>query len=306
MLNILKIAGFVLLGIVALIILVILLFLFYPFVYKINASKYEEFKGEFVLDFFFNAIRVKIKYDSDGPLLTARVLGIKVYTYDFSGSENASDDAGDDLSSEGETDRIIDEIFGDGTDPTADKSIKEVEMLDVTSEDVEKALNDFDESSDKSSFKDFISSIKKLWYNLTGKYEEIKSKVTKFCKTVKYYWKVLHSKSFEPAMKVVKITLKDLYKLFKPKKIKAEITYGNEDPYIVAEVYKYYCFIYPFYGKNIIFNVLYDTDVLEGYIYAKGRFMLFRLLFIVGRAYGNRHLRRMIKLFKREGKKRGR
>lgn len=305
MLNILKIAGFVLLGILALIILLILLILLFPFVYKINVSKYEEFKCDAVLIFFFNAIRAKIKYDKDGPLLYVRVFGIKVYSNDFSdeGSEEQIDEG--DMSEE-EADRLIDEIFGDGTDPTEGKELKEIEMLEPTQEDIDKAMEKLDEEADKSSFKDFISSIKKLWYTLTDKYVSLKEKVNKFCKTVKYYWKVLHSKSFEPAVNIVKITLRDLWKILKPKKFKAEITYGNEDPYTVAEVYKYYCFIYAFYGKNVILNTVYDEDILEGYAYAKGRFMLIRLMFVAFRAYSNRHLRRMIRLFKREGKKRGR
>lgn len=303
MLGILKTVGFVLLGIIALILLIILLLLFFPFVYKLNVSKYEDFKCDFVLSFLFNAIRVKIKYDKDGPLLTARFLGIKVYSNDFSGDEDNEADEDEGGLTDEEADRLIDEIFGDGTDPTKDKDI---EMLDPTEEDIERAAQALDEEVKKRDFKDFISSIKKLWYTLTGKYEDIKAKVNKACKTVKYYWKVLHSKSFEPAMQVVKITLKDLFKILKPRKIKAEVTYGNEDPYTVAEVYKYYCFIYAFYGKNIILNVEYDRNVLEGYGYAKGRFMLVRLLFVLGRAYSNRHLRRMIRLFKREGKKRGR
>ena len=53
-LQVLKIIGFVLLGIIALILLILLTVLFWPFFYKIGGSYRGELKAKAVVSFFFS------------------------------------------------------------------------------------------------------------------------------------------------------------------------------------------------------------------------------------------------------------
>ena len=110
-LGVLKIIGFVLLGIIALILLIVLFFLIWPFKYKLEADYHKDFKAKFTLSFFFKAIRVLFTFEDFKPLLKAKILWFTVYTYDFKdllegGEEEPEEPVEPDLTDE-ELDKLL-------------------------------------------------------------------------------------------------------------------------------------------------------------------------------------------------------
>lgn len=302
-LTILKIIGIVIASIIGLVVLILLLILMPFFTYKINIVKNEEFLVKFIVTYPLSIFKAVVSYDDEGPFITVRLFGIKVYRKNIIDLINGGDD------------ELDSELEGMDVDLEADMSLleKESEAEFVEKFDSVEQTDDFEEKSAKSKWdtmvdaiKDFVSKITEKWYTLKDNVEELKKKIDYYIRYIKYYYKVINYKSMEPAMEIVKKTIVDLVKHIKPRKIYGNIDYGNDDPGKVAKMYGYYSLGYPYYGDGLVFNSHFDEDIFSCDVTIKGHFQLFRIVFIALRAVSNKHLRTMIRLFKGEGMKRGR
>ena len=334
-LNILKIIGFVLLGIVALILFILLLVLLWPFQYKIEADYHEKFKAKAVVSFLFHLVRVIFTFEDMKPLLVAKVLFFKVYENDFSEEELSEDNpegfSEEDLfGEESDTDSIVNATLStDGSDgETVDNKSEEdsgqeentestisgeEEPYGLTDGEIEEFMEeDLPKQSPRSFIDEFFDNIEKIiqkvkekWYNLIRDLRKFRKKATYYQKVVKYYWRVLHHKSMQPAFQMLKKTIVGIVKHIRPRKVRIRIRYGSDDPAQTAKAVAAYSMIYPYYPKQIIFQADFNNKVFEGYGFIKGHFQLGVLAFYAVRAYLNKHVRKMIKLFTREGKKNG-
>lgn len=335
-LNILKIIGFVLLGILGLILLIILLILVWPFQYKVEADYHEKFKAKAVVSFLFHFARVIFTFEDFKPLLVAKVLWFKVYENDFSEEEEIPE--GDDELEEffAEADKVKEENAEtegaaenegnaesevEGTEESEAEGTAEDEGAgDTEEEEFGPSKEEIDEfmaqelppQSPKSFIDEFfdrieilISNFKEKCYNLKRSIREFQRKARYYSKMAKYYYKVLHYKSMEPAFKAVKKALIGILKHIKPRKLRLTLHYGADDPADTANALAIYSMIYPFYRKKIHFEADFEKKIIEGNAYIKGHFQLCVLAFYALRAYLNKHVRKMIKLFLREGKKHG-
>ena len=339
-LNILKIIGFVLLGILALILIILLLVLLWPFQYKIEADYHEKFKAKAVVSFLFKLVRVIFTFEDGKPLLVAKVLFFKVYENDFSGEE-LTDESMEGLSDEelfregmyeepenvtesGDADDSTLKSAGNsGENPAGEDSGMEGEETEelsgeeepygLTDREIEEFMEEeLPKQSPRSFIDEFFDNIEKIiqkihekWYNLIRDLRKFRKKATYYQKVVKYYWRVLHHKSMQPAFRMVKKTIAGILKHVRPRKIRIKLHYGSEDPAQTAKAVAVYSMIYPYYPKQIVFHADFNNKIIEGSGYIKGHFQLGVLAFYAVRAYLNKHVRKMIKLFTREGKKHG-
>ena len=328
-LQVLKIIGFVLLGIIALILLILLTVLFWPFFYKIGGSYRGELKAKAVVSFFFSFIRAILSYENGEPLLQVKVLWFTVYKDDFSEEEeelpdydSALDDteiidiAGADHEKpdnaeppEGEDDSE-EETSGEDGNPEGDEEgpgeLTDEEIAEFMEEalpkrTLEEQIHDFFDSVKKA-----FQNLKEKWYNLKRKGHNIEKKVRYYQKLIKYYYRVLHHPSMEPAFKMVKKTIKGLIKHVRPRKLRVYVHYGADNPADTANAVAMYSMIYTYFPKQIKFDAEFEKKIFEADGYIKGRFQVGILGFYLVRAYFNKHIRKMIKLFTREGKKNGR
>ena len=333
-LNILKIIGFVLLGILGLILLIILLILVWPFQYKVEADYHEKFKAKAVVSFLFHFARVIFTFEDFKPLLVAKVLWFKVYEYDFSEEEEVSEkdeleeffseaDKAKDENAVGESNpeaegNAENETEGNaeserGVESEGTDSAEGEEQFGPSKEEIDEFMaQELPPESPKSVIDDFfnrienlISNFKEKCYNLKRSIREFRKKVRYYSKMAKYYYKVLHYKSMEPAFKAVKKAIIGILKHVKPRKLNLTLHYGAEDPADTANALAIYSMIYPFYRKKIHFEADFEKKIIEGNAYIKGHFQLCVLAFYAVRMYLNKHVRKMIKLFLREGKKHG-
>lgn len=323
-LSILKIIGFVLLGILAFILLLLLIILFWPFFYRIEADYHGKLKAKAGVSYLFHLIRANFIYEDGKPLLVAKVLFFTVYKNDFSdsGKEDEAEEPEDDfLPGEDEAIDSLDEKLSkeDGAvEGEEAKAFDEDFDDDLTDEEIEEFMNsDLPKKKrrrrKKGFFRELKSNIQKIiqkckekWYSIKERYQTTKEKIEYFHKRVQYYYKVLHHKSMKPALDMVKKTLKGLLNHIKPYYLRANIYYGADDPADTAKAVIAYSSIYPFFKKQIRFKANFQEKVFEADFLAKGRIVVFRILFLVIRAYLNKHIHKMIKLLTREGKKNGR
>ena len=192
------------------------------------------------------------------------------------------------------------------SDEEIDAEIEE-RLADTAEEDA------FDKLPLGKKIKAFIHKIKELilkcrdkCYNIKGSVEDFIQKAKKKYKEIRYYYKLIQHPSVKPALKKLwKVSLK-LLKHIRPRKLKAVIEFGSGDPASTMKVYGYYCMIYPFYGKQIQFTPDMENKVF--YLDAKlsGRFQLFRMMWAGWELFADRNIRKLIRLIRREVKKRGR
>ena len=317
-LQILKIIGFVLLGILALVLLLLLIVLFWPIFYKVTGDYHGELKAKAQVTYLFHLVRVIFTYENKKPYLVAKVLWFKLYENDFSKDEEEESD--ENLFPEDEAldqldEKLTSEDKGDeDTIPRAEEDDFEGDFDDLTDEEIEEFMK---KEPPKRSLKGFfeeipiifkktISKIREKWYTLKESLAKTQKKVKLITKRIQYYWKVLHHKSMGPAWEMVKKTLKGLFKHIKPYKMNVNIHYGADDPADTARAVAGYSLIYPYFRKQIHLNAEFTEKIFEADFLLKGRVQVYRLVFLLLRAYMNRHVRKIIRLFTREGKKNGR
>ena len=202
-----------------------------------------------------------------------------------------------------------------------DDSFEDSEML--SEEDIDREIEErLADTSEEDAFdklplgkkiKAFIRKIKELilkcrdkCYNIKGSIDDFIKKVKKKYKEAKYYYKLIQHPCIQPAIKKLWKVGKKLMKHMMPRRLKANIEFGSGDPASTMKVYGYYCMIYPFYGKHIKFTPDMENKVLNLDAKLTGRFQIFRMMWAGWTLFADRNIRKLIRLVRREVKRRDR
>lgn len=312
MIKALTIIGIVVASLILLLFLLIMAILFVPIRYKIYASNREELYGSFTISFFLSFLRLKVYYRDKMGYASFRLLGIKLFDNTFP--------------------EIIDFIervsnFIDSLNSKKDKkeekpedtppeSGSDEEEYFITEEEAEEYINGHDELDDMNNIqksvsffkwiKDFILNIKKKWYNFKEYINKKLKQWEKLKKEIKFYYKVLQCPSLKPVLIMLKdITFRIIKHIF-PRKAKANVDYGDDDGYIMAKYSGYLCMAQGFFGKSFKFIPHWGERILKFDGYVKGRVQVYVFLNAGWQLFTSKHLRRMVRLFIKGGKKRGR
>ena len=202
-----------------------------------------------------------------------------------------------------------------------DDSFEDSEML--SEEDIDREIEErLADTSEEDAFdklplgkktKAFIRKIKELilkcrdkCYNIKGSIDDFIKKAKKKYKEAKYYYKLIQHPCIQPAIKKLWKVGKKLMKHVMPRRLKANIEFGSGDPASTMKVYGYYCMIYPFYGKHIKFTPDMENKVLNFDAKLTGRFQIFRMMWAGWTLFADRNIRKLIRLVRREVKRRDR
>lgn len=319
LLGILKWVGIVLAVIVAIVFIILAIALFCPLRYHISGEKKDAIRGKVTFSFFLHVFATCISYDKEA-LITVKLFGIPVYKitqdqmidfYKYIQSSGSTD-----KKEENEEEVTVTDNSTEGEQ--AEKTLTEEEKNALIEEEIKEILEEEEaEGFEKQSFsqkikgffdkiKEFILKCKNKCYNVHDSVQKSWKKFQKILKDIEYYKRVLEHPAMKPAWELVKKHLIKIIKNIRPRKVRLKVICGAEDPSVTAKVFGYYCMIYPFYRKSIQFTPDWETPVFvcEGYI--KGRMQLYRMLLSAWAVYSNRNCRKIFRLLKREGKKRGR
>lgn len=119
-----------------------------------------------------------------------------------------------------------------------------------------------------------------------------------FYDKMKKYIDIIETKEFKSAIDKSKKSLKKLYKIIVPKKMKIEAELGFEDPSLTGKILSYYGLLYPFIGKNIIIKGNFLQNIIEVKGSLKGHIPLFNILIVAISLYFNKDIKKTIKMFK--------
>ena len=317
LLTILKILGIILLVLLGIVLVVLVLVLFVPIRYRLDAHRNLQEDAPVVAavkaTWLMHLISVFFSYP-DAAYVCVKLLGITLYRSDRekkpkkksdksedkkTGSENYSSE---DCSLENHTpvDAISaeEESIADATaDNTADNTW---DVLDAENEE-NGTEDDVPASSEETpTLKRFIT---KLWdkiINIKYTITQICDKIKHIVKNIRYYIKVLQSKTFQNAFSLCSGELLKLLKSIRPRKVKGRLLIGTGDPASTGQVLSVYGMLYPFIGNNIDIIPDFENQIVEGELLVKGRITVFKALKMALVVFFNKDVRRLIKLLKRE------
>ena len=102
----------------------------------------------------------------------------------------------------------------------------------------------------------------------------------------------------ETVAKVIKYA-KKIINHIKPRRFKAHVTFGMEDPSVTGKILGGAALLYPVYEDNVVLDPDFEHKVLKGDVDLKGRVRLNVIAFAALRLLLDKKFRRLIKEFKR-------
>lgn len=308
-LNILKIAGLILLFLILFLLLVLFLILFVPIRYRIRAQRDARTAQEIPVDakikvtWLLHAVSAAFHYPAEA-YLRVKVLGITIFR---------SDQKKEDKKKETKKKTPEKEAAASGQKPeekSAEETIRKEEekppkAADTSGDEKKIDLNPEQASGgaskeEKRTIAGFFGSLFRILRNIKYTILKIYDKIKHIVRNIRYYLAVIKSETFQRAYKVCSTQIVRLLKGILPKKLEGTLRIGTGDPASTGQVMAVYGILYPLLGDNIAITPDFEEPVIEGRLNIKGKITVFCILKTAWIIYFNKDLRRVMKLFKRE------
>jgi len=257
LLIILKIIGILLAVILGVILLVVFVVLFAALKYEVAAAAdgdIKSVKANIKFSWLFHLISGFVIYEEQKLNWQVKVAWKKLNV----------PKAGADQSTE-KAEEIAKEITHEAVEETtAVFDEKSVEIIESTKENENISKKESKKQTKKQAKKvPFKEKIRCSIQKISDKIKEIKDLKDKI---LGFLTAENHKKAFQKLLKELLRLLKKL----KPKKLKANVEFGFEDPYKTGSILAYLSMLYPFYGDNINIVPDFTEQVLKGDIFIKG------------------------------------
>ena len=332
-LLILKIIGVILLSLLGLLIFILLLALFVPFRYKVKLGCHDNpkniqgivkfswllhlFRGQAVINGTQVDTKIMIAWKRFG-----KTTGGDSHTGGDSNDGSGYDEAGND----GGGDRLSESLPENAVEPLPEVTLDSA-IVDLPKPDSEKKSGISEETTGENAGKGFSEETRAVagkGFNKktqagagekTGEESEdtktkgIKGIIEKIQYTVqKIYDKIVlllgkkdtimafvKADVHQLALKKLLKELKKLLRILIPRKIRADVRFGFEDPGVTGYVLAGVSVVYPFIRKNAIIEPDFQNEVLDGNLIVKGKIRSIHLLVFAVKLLLNRNVRRTIR-----------
>lgn len=273
LLLILKMIGVIIAVILGILVLLVCVVIFTPVRYQLDAScdgALDSLKVTGKVTWLLHLFRVDLIYE--GRKLTWKIRAawkrIKSEPEDDSALKEEVKDCEKEL--EEELEKELEEL--------AESGVEEREKESETSEKGKKAS---EKKSSQTTEKSGLSEKPEKKH----KADTIKCTIQKICDKIKLLSekkeKIMEAVSDEVHKKAFIKTKNEVFKLlrrWKPKKLKADIHYGFEDPCLTGQVLAGLSVIYPFVGEHLEVEPDFENKVLEGSLQVKGNIRMFPIV----------------------------
>ncbi len=264
LLILLKIIGILLAVILGLILLIVFVVLFAALRYEVAAAAdgdIKSIKANVKFSWLFHLISGFVVYDEQKLDWQVRIAWKKLNVPKTEAVQNTekAEEIAKEITHEvvEETTAVFDEVIQDvkkesveiiesakGTEKTSKKKSKKQTKKQTKKVPLEEKI--------RCSIQKISDKIKEI--------KEIKDKIVEFLTAES------HKKAFQKLLKELLRLLKKL----KPKKLKANVEFGFEDPYKTGSILAYLSMLYPFYGDNINITPNFTEPVIKGDVFVKG------------------------------------
>lgn len=324
LLTILKILGIIVLSILGLIILVLLLVLFVPIRYSLKGYRTGDANDPPVnarayVSWLLHIVHVSIDYPNE-TIVKLRIFGIPIIKYPSNKEKKKASKPDKKESKEEDKKKSHDFELEDSdiNDSDIEKSSIDdtkiddlnIEDLDIEDSDVETNDSNAEKKSIFGIISDFANKIKctvsQIYDKIKSLIEDTENRANRIKHNIHYYHRILTSELFERVFEKAKSKVFKLLKSILPRKFQVYLEAGFDDPYTTGEVLAISGMLYPLIGDNIHVQGNFEEQIIRGTVVMKGRIYGFSFLKIGLYYIFDRDLKRLIKLFKKEGKKHGR
>ncbi|MBR5421251.1 MAG: hypothetical protein IK115_08910 [Lachnospiraceae bacterium] len=321
-LTILRVTGIVLLCILAFVILLLLLLVFWPYPYRADVKKDESLKGRVRLRWLVFFLIADLLYEGDMNL-RIRILGIPVYDKKRKAEKAAQKEekrrkkeeaeaakkkkpkkdeekpSGEDKPEElKEKASSADTEKPSGDKPSEDKPRKE-KAPGEKKEEPERKESLFERA--EKAFEKILDFLEELPDKLDEGTDKLVEKLEGAFEKLEFYIHLLESSGTAWVIEYVKKRVIGILKSIRPTRLDAAISVKNEDPATVAKVYEYYALSLPLWlalKGNVTVEAEQDQSELRGEVHLKGRILLFQLLWHAGLLLLNKKVKTFLKLLK--------
>lgn len=294
-LFILKIIGIILLSLLLTVLLLAALIMFYPVSYRLEAAYEESLCAKVKVHWLFHLISVTLDYKEAGKKCILRILGIPImdflnpkpkkpkpqkvkkkkrkkkkskeqepkkenFVQETEGTDRDSrnETASEGLENENPSDNMEDENVSDG---------RKEGLLDKLQRFWEKLMGF------PAKLKALIKSIIQKVANLYHKGTDLKKKAEKWVE-------VLKRERTRLAIGKAKLKIIKLLKHIMPRKWKAYVEYGFEDPGTTGQIYGYYWMFLGIWSERLICVPDFEHKVFKGSIFAKGHMQVIQFIYV--------------------------
>lgn len=147
-----------------------------------------------------------------------------------------------------------------------------------------------------AKLKALLEKLKAFWKRVTGLFQ----KAEKLKETIAAYRAFFEREDFKRAFALCKKELLTLWKRVRPKKLRAELHFGFDDPALTGQILAYLSMLYPLLGKDVRLRPDFENRVCEGKLLIKGKIRLFVLLRALWILYFDKDIKRLIRIWKKE------
>lgn len=181
---------------------------------------------------------------------------------------------------------------------------KEVETVETESERKPKQEVKPIQPEKPSAFTVFWEKVKtvagkilRLPAAILGKIRKIRLTFQNFCDKIRRWREFLKAETTKEALRFLLEKGKGLLRHILPRKIKGMIQFGFEDPALTGQVLGAAAMFYPFYGKTLQLQPVFDQQVLEGEIFFSGRMFGCYFLWTAWKIYRKKEVKRTYQRF---------
>ncbi len=294
-LFILKIIGIILLSLLLAVLLLAALIMFYPVSYKLEAAYEESLCAKVKVHWLFHLISVTLDYKEAGKKCILRILGIPIM--DFLNPKPKKPKPQKVKKKKRKKKKSKEQ------EPKKKNFVQETEGTDrdsrneTTSEGLENE-NPSDNMEDENVSDDrkegLLDKLQRFWEKLMGFPAKLKAliksiiqkvtnlyhKGTDLKKKAEKWVEVLKRERTRLAIGKAKLKIIKLLKHIMPRKWKAYVEYGFEDPGTTGQIYGYYWMFLGIWSERLICVPDFEHKVFKGSIFAKGHMQVIQFIYV--------------------------
>ncbi|NLZ81852.1 MAG: DUF2953 domain-containing protein [Clostridiales bacterium] len=279
LLFILKVIGIVLLSIMGVFVLLILIILLLPIRYVAKGEFYHEGKVKLKVSWLLSLFTFFLIYEEGKVKSYIKILG-------FTLKETKKK----------EVVPIIKEDINEAAD-VSNEALKDISRVDLEElEDLTKTKKKNNKTKKKNKTKSkkmsWLEKLKFTFYKLCDRIKSIRDNKNKF---IEFISKEENRKLFKLIKKQIFILLKHI----KPTRLRGNLEFGFEDPSLTGYLLGFLSIFYPVYYKQITIKGNFETVIIKGDFFLKGRIRVVSLLAIAMRLIIDKNFRRMLKMIKK-------
>lgn len=292
-----KVIGIFLLVLLLLVFFLLALVLFVPVRYTGKAKKQDKIQASCCVSWLFRIISFCFSYD-DGEMVTQ----LKIFGIPLKRKKKPAKDVEQELEED-----IAEGIEASEKSTEASKNSTEAAKVRAAenagakegaeASNMEREEHTFETEHKKNTvWNRILDKIRKIWYTIAS----ICDKILQIKANIEKYLAIWRAPETQEAFTKCKKELVRILCHIKPKKLRAEVTFGMEDPALTGEILGAVSIFYAYIGKNVLIHPDFENVVFRGELSLKGRVRAWTLLLCVGRLYFDKNVKKLIHEFRKE------